>query len=182
MEEIVVSSERIYEGRGVNLRRDTVRLPSGRQTTREVVEHRKCVTILPIADDGRLLLVRQFRLPARAILLEAPAGNMDDGESPEETARRELREETGHDCRQLEPLLEFYPAPGFCEEYMYCFLATGLFEAGLAPDEDEILDVQKLKLDETLAAINERRIIDAKSIAIVFAYALRVAELKAPGP
>lgn len=181
MEEVVLSSERLYEGRVVNLRLDTVRLPSGRDTTREIVEHRNCVTILPIDDDQRLLLVRQFRLPARAVLLEAPAGNIDAGERPEETARRELREETGHDCRNLEPLLEFYPAPGFSEEYMYCFLATGLYESGLEPDEDEILELQRLTLEETLASIRERRIVDAKSIATILAYALRVAEGKAPG-
>lgn len=181
MEETVISSERLYEGRILNLRRDTVHLPSGRQSTREVVEHGDAVTILPVDASGDLLLVRQYRLPARAVLLELPAGNMDAGEKPEDTARRELREETGHDCANLELLLEFYPAPGFSEEYMYCFVATGLHESALDPDEDEELELATLTLDQALAAIDDRRIIDAKSIASILAYKLKAAgESSAP--
>ena len=170
MEERVLRSELIYEGRIVNLRVDTVELSGGRQSTREVVEHGDAVTILPVDDDGNLLLVRQYRLPAKAVLLEAPAGNMDDGETPEETAHRELREETGFDCRSLTRLTSFYPAPGFSEEFMYCFLATGLFESSASPDEDEEVEVTRYPLESALEAIQSGDIIDAKTIVAILSY------------
>ena len=172
LEEQVIASRRIYEGRIVSLRNDTVRLPSGRESVREVVEHANAVTILPVDDKGRLLLVRQYRLPARAVLLEAPAGNMDDGETPEETAHRELREETGHDCRELKPLPNFYPAPGFSEEFMYCFLATGLFESTADQDEDEDVRLEFHSLEAALTAIQGGEIVDAKTIVAILAYRL----------
>jgi ADP-ribose pyrophosphatase len=149
-----------------------VRLEDGREGKREVVEHRNAVTILPVDNEGRLVLVRQYRLPARAVLLEAPAGNMDEGETPEKTAHRELREETGYDCRKLRPLLNFYPAPGFSEEFMYCFLATGLFAAEGSPDEDEDVEVVRYSVESALEAIQSGDIIDAKTIVSVLAYRL----------
>jgi ADP-ribose diphosphatase len=173
VDERVVSSRRIYEGRVVNLRVDSVELPSGRKAEREVVKHGDAVTILPVDEDGKLVLVRQFRLPARSVLLEAPAGNMDDGETPEQTARRELREETGYDCHHLEPLVKFYPAPGFSEEFMHCFVASGLFESAPDADEDEELEATRLDLDEVIQMIHAGEIIDAKTIAAVLSYALQ---------
>jgi ADP-ribose pyrophosphatase len=173
VDERVVDSRRVYEGRIVNLRVDTVQLSSGRRAEREVVEHGNAVTILPVDADGKLVLVRQFRLPARAILLEAPAGNMDAGETPEQTARRELREETGYDCRDLRPLLKFYPAPGFSEEFMYCFVAIGLFESAAEADEDEELEATRFDLEDVIQMIRGGEIVDAKTIAIVLAYALQ---------
>jgi ADP-ribose pyrophosphatase len=175
LREEVVGSDRIYEGKILNLRVDRVRLSGGRESTREVVEHGNAVTILPVDDTGRLVLVRQYRLPARAILLEAPAGNMDQGETPEETAHRELREETGLGCRELTPLMNFYPAPGFSEEFMYSFLATGLFEAAASPDDDEEVEVVRFSVESALEAIQSGEVIDAKTIVAVLAYRLRLA-------
>ena len=170
MEERVLRSDRIYEGHILNLRVDTVRLSGGTQSTREVVEHGNAVTILPVDDEEYLLLVRQYRLPARAVLLEAPAGNMDDGETPEETAHRELREETGFDCRNLTPMASFYPAPGFSEEFMYCFLATGLFESQGSLDDDEDVEAVRYTLESALEAIQSGEIIDAKTIIAILSY------------
>ena len=169
-------SERLYEGRILNLRIDTVRLPDRRESAREVVEHSNAVTILPVDKDGQLVLLRQYRLPAKAVLLEAPAGNMDEGETPEETAHRELREETGYDCRELTPLLNFYPAPGFSEEFMYCFLATGLYESAASPDEDEEVEVVRYSVESALEAIQSGEIIDAKTIVSILAYRLLAAD------
>jgi ADP-ribose pyrophosphatase len=171
VEEEVLASNRIYEGRIVSLRVDTVRLRSGREATREVVEHSDAVTILPVDADGNLLLVQQFRLPARRVLLEAPAGNVDTGEAPEDTAHRELREETGFDCRNLSRILGFYPAPGFSEEFMHCFVASDLYEAEADADEDEDLTLVRMTLAEALAAIRDGDLIDAKTIATVLAHA-----------
>jgi ADP-ribose pyrophosphatase len=171
LEERVLRSERIYEGRIVNLRVDSVRLSSGRESSREVVEHGNAVTILPVDEEGNLLLVRQYRLPAKAVLLEAPAGNMDDGETPEKTAHRELREETGYDCRELKPLASFFPAPGFSEEFMYCFVATTLFESMADQDEDEDVELVRYSLESALEAIQSGEIIDAKTIVAILSYA-----------
>jgi ADP-ribose pyrophosphatase len=172
LEERVLRSQRVYDGKVVNLRVDSVRLSDGRQSTRDVVEHGNAVTILPVDDTGRLVLVRQYRLPARAILLEAPAGNMDQGETPEETAHRELREETGLDCRELTPLASFYPAPGFSEEFMYCFLATDLYESDGSPDDDEEVEVVRYTAPAALEAIQNGEIVDAKTIVVILAYRL----------
>jgi ADP-ribose pyrophosphatase len=136
-----------------------------------VVEHRDAVTILPVAGDGRLILVRQYRLPAGQVLLEAPAGNIDDGEAPEQTAHREIREETGYGCRRLEPLLAFYPAPGFSDEFMHCFVASDLFEAPLDPDEDEALQVEEVTLETALEMVRRGEIKDGKTICSLLAYA-----------
>ncbi|HEX5939999.1 MAG TPA: NUDIX hydrolase [Dehalococcoidia bacterium] len=130
------------------------------------------MTILPVDEEGNLLLVRQYRLPAKAVLLEAPAGNMDDGETPEESAHRELREETGFDCHQLTPLASFYPAPGFSEEFMYCFVAADLFESGADPDDDEDVELVRCSLESALQAIQSGEIVDAKTIVAILAYRL----------
>ncbi|MEX2236245.1 MAG: NUDIX hydrolase [Dehalococcoidia bacterium] len=174
MEEQILSSETIYKGKVLNLRIDSVRFPSGREGKREIVEHRDAVTLLPIDADGRLLLIRQFRLAAGQVLLEAPAGIVDPGESPKETAHRELREETGFDCRTLEPLLRFYPAPGFSEEFMHSFVASDLFESTADPDDDENIELARYSLDEAVELIATGEIIDAKTICVVLAYKLRL--------
>ena len=165
LNETVTSSERLYEGRVVNLRVDTVTLPNGKSGKREVVEHSGAIAALPLEPDGTVLLVRQFRLPAGGVLLEAPAGGIEAGEDPAECARRELSEEIGQTARTLTPLYAAYVAPGYCTEMIYGFLAEDLVPAPGHSDADEFVETVRMPLTEALAAIGDGRIQDAKTIA-----------------
>jgi len=168
-EEVTLSTERIHEGRIINLREDTVRLPSGREAKREIVEHRGAVCILPVLNDGRIVMVRQYRKPAEAALLEIPAGGLEAGEEPQLCAARELKEECGLTAARLTPLFSFYLAPGYSTELIHCFLAEGM-EAGEAePDEDENLEIEEYSLEELLPMIDDGRIQDSKTVAALLA-------------
>jgi ADP-ribose pyrophosphatase len=153
----------------VSLRVDRVKLPDGRSTVREVVEHAPVVAI--VALDGRedVLLVRQYRLPARQSLLEIPAGGVDPGESPEEAAQRELQEETGQRAGRLEHLCSFFTSAGYCDEYMHLYLATALEPSTLAADADENIEVVRLPLSDALRLIERGEICDAKTIVGLWA-------------
>src|SRR3989442_1262295 len=126
--EHVIATRRIYEGRIVRLREDTAELADGRTVLREVVEHTEVAAIVPVDSNGNIILVRQYRLPAREALLEIPAGGAEDSEGIEEAAQRELREETGYRARHLERLCGFFVSPGYCTEVIHVFLAAGLVE------------------------------------------------------
>jgi ADP-ribose pyrophosphatase len=163
--ETVTESTRIYEGRVVNLRVDSVRLPNGKKSKREVVEHGGAVAVVAMKDRDTVLLVRQFRLPAGKALLEIPAGGIEEGEAPEVSARRELAEEIGMVPGRLIPLFTAYLAPGYSSEKMYGFLALDLQEAPEDADEDEFVEIVTMSLEDALAAIANGEIEDSKSIA-----------------
>ena len=165
MEERTLESRRIYEGRVINLRIDTVLLPSGRQTKREVVEHGDCVAIIPLDSDGDVVLVRQFRKAAGKVLLEIPAGNVDPGESPEQAATRELGEETTLEAGKVERLIGFYTSPGYSSEYLHLYLATDLKHGKLSPMEDESIEVVRVPLSHIPRLVASGEICDGKSIA-----------------
>jgi ADP-ribose pyrophosphatase len=163
MPERTVSSHRPFSGRLLSLRVDEVELESGRRATREVVEHPGAVAIL--AWDGeRLAAVRQWRQAASADLLEIPAGTLEPGESPLDSAQRELAEECGLRAGGWEEGPSFYSAPGFSTELLTLFLATNLEAVDAAPPEDEVLERSWLTLADALAAIDDGRIRDAKSL------------------
>jgi ADP-ribose pyrophosphatase len=161
--ERVLRSRRIFEGRVVKLRVDTVELADGREATREIVEHDAVVAVVPLIGED-VLLVRQYRLPVGEMMLEVPAGGVDGGETPEEAARRELAEECGQRAGRLEPLGGFYVSPGFCDEFIHVFLATELAPVAAQPDEDESLEVVRATLAEALRLVEAGEIRDAKSI------------------
>lgn len=163
-----LQSEIIYPGRAFTIRRDRVRLPDGRTTNLDIVEHIGSVVILPVDEEDRLLFVRQYRHAAGLDLLELPAGTLNGDEAPEACARREVREETGMAAGQLEPLGGFYLAPGYSTEYMHVFLATDLYPAPLAADADEFLSVEKVPLAEALKLPARGLLPDAKSLAALF--------------
>ena len=163
--ERMVGRRDVYDGRVVQLHVDEVELPNGKRTTREVVEHADAVVVLPLDQSGMALLVRQYRYPIGKDLLEAPAGGIDPGESPEQAAQRELQEEIGYIAGSLERLGAFWTAPGFCTEYMYAYLARDLTPSSLAPDEDEEIVVERHSLNSIRAMIRDGRIVDAKTIA-----------------
>lgn len=162
--EITVASERIYNGRVINLRVDTVALPGGQHYKREIVEHRGAVAIAALDAEGDVLLVQQFRKAAGRQLLELPAGTLEPGEDPLRCARRELEEETGFRARQWERLAAFYTSPGFSTELLHLYLARDL-EAGRAANEvDEHLQLVKMSVADARRMIDTGEICDAKTI------------------
>ena len=166
MEERTLRSTRPWTGKRIAVRVDEVERVDGHRTTREVVEHPGAVAI--IAWDGeRLAVVRQWRHAPGRSLLEVPAGTLEPGEPPAETARRELAEECGLAAAAWEVGPRFYTAPGFTNELMHLYLATDLTDAPSLADPDEQLDPSWMLLDDALAAIDDGRIADAKSLVAI---------------
>ncbi|MFC1913644.1 NUDIX hydrolase [Chloroflexota bacterium] len=170
--EKTLTSKLVFDGRAVRLRVDTVQMPDGRETTREIVEHDDAVVIIAIDTEDNVLLVDQFRKPLEKELLEVPAGGIDPGEDAEAAARRELQEETGYLPGKLEPLGGFYSAPGYCTEYLYLYLATELTPSRLYAEDTEGIEVIRVPLSQVPALIASGRIRDAKSISGLLAWSL----------
>lgn len=164
-EERVTSAKRIYDGKVVNLRVDTVVLPGGKMAQREVVEHRGAVAIIPLKDDQTVIMVRQWRTPARASLLEIPAGSLDVGEDAGAAAMRELGEEINFQAGRMTRLFETYMAPGYSTEIIYYYLAEDLTPFQGEPDEDEDIEVVEVPLSEVMDRIRSGEIHDAKSVS-----------------
>ena len=161
-----------YRGRVVALRLDTVSLGEDATTLREIVEHGQSVVLVPVDWEGKVLLVRQFRKPVEDWLLEAPAGGLEDGESAEACAQRELREETGYQAGRLVRLGGFHASPGYCTEFLHMFVALGLSASPLTGDVDEAIEVVRLSWDEALAQVRSEGIRDAKTLAALWMYSL----------
>lgn len=162
--ERVLSSRRLYEGRILNLRVDTVELPGGGEATREIVEHAEVAATVPVEDDGTVTLVRQYRLAVGQALLEVPAGLVQPGEPLLEAARRELEEETGLRAARLRHLVSFYVSPGFTDERVHLFLAQGLSQGRPQNAPDERIQVVRLPLRQALALVERGDVQDAKSV------------------
>ncbi len=165
--ETVLASERVFSGSRIAVRVDDVEMADGRKARREVVEHPDAVVILALRDDGRIAFVRQWRHPTGRPLLELPAGRVDPGESPADTARRELREEVGLDPARLDFARGFYVAPGFANEFLHGFIARDCTESPLAADEDEELIVEWMPLGDAIERVESGEIIDAKSVILI---------------
>jgi ADP-ribose pyrophosphatase len=171
MEEHILRTQEIYNGRVVKLAVHDVQLPNGAEARREVVKHPGAVAIVAMDTARNVLMVRQFRLPAGKILREIPAGTLQDNELPDVCAVRELQEETGFRPGKLEKIGGIYLAPGYSTEYIHLYLATELTPSVLKGDDDEFLEVERLPLTDLLAMIDRGEIADAKSITAL----LRVA-------
>ncbi len=162
---VLVGSRRIYDGKVISLRIDNFRSPSGSVFEREVVEHPGAVAILPFLDNGQLLLIRQYRHAAGKVLLEIPAGTLDDREKPEDCARRELVEETGYEAQVMKEVLSCFLAPGYSSEKIHIFLASKLRMVGSRHEIDESIEIEPTDVKRAEAMINNGEIIDAKTIA-----------------
>ena len=163
--EIRISSKPIYNGHILKLRVDEVKLDNGKTANREIVEHRGATAMVPLLEDGRVILIRQYRYAASTELLEIPAGTLEPNEEPENCARRELEEETGYKCREMKKMLEIFLAPGYSTEKIHIYLATGLSETKTRLEEDERIDVEKVPLSIVLELVKKGSIRDAKTIA-----------------
>jgi ADP-ribose pyrophosphatase len=160
----LVSRRRIFEGRLVTLDVDRVIEPSGMEVEREILRHPGAAVLLAVTDERKVVLVRQYRHAAGELMLEAPAGTIDPGEEPSETARRELVEETGYFPNRLEKLTQFFPSPGVLEELMHLYLATDLERRVGSLDDDESLEPVELEWEQALALEIGKDVRDAKTI------------------
>ncbi len=163
--ERVTKTEHVYRGRAVHVRVDGVVKANGKKTTREVVEHVDCVVILPVDSEGNILLVRQYRHAVDKELLELPAGSIDPGETPEQAAIRELREETGYRPGKLDGLGGFYAAPGYCTEFLHFFRASHLEKSPLTAEDTDEIEVVPVSPAEVPSLVESGQICDAKTIA-----------------
>lgn len=168
----LLSSERLHTGRVLNLDLDTVRFPDGSTGRLEMIRHSGASAVLPFLDDPRsadprVLLIRQFRHAADDFIWEIPAGRLDPGEAPEDCARRELREETGFTARRLRHLTTIYTTPGFTDERIHLFAASGLEPGELAQESDEFVESHVKRWSEVMAMVTSGEIRDGKTIAAV---------------
>jgi ADP-ribose pyrophosphatase len=171
--ETKVSSEAVFDGKLLHVRRDTVRLPDGSHATREYVVHPGAVLVVPVLPDGRLVVERQYRYPVGEVFLEFPAGKLDPGEKEIETARRELAEEAGYTAAMWTPLGRIHSVVGYSDEAIDFFVAEGLTHVGAKLDAGEFLEVIAMSLPEMLAALDRGEITDAKTVAALLLYARR---------
>jgi ADP-ribose pyrophosphatase len=162
-----LSHERVYDGKVFDVDRDKVRMPNGRTVTVDVVRHPKSVVLIPIPEPGHVILIRQYRYPVNAFLWELPAGSVDDGESPEQAARRECHEEIGKVPATIVRMAAMLPTPGYCDEEMVFFRVSSLEEPteAAAVDEDEDIEAKTFELREAREMIRRGEIIDMKTVA-----------------
>lgn len=159
-----ISSRKIFSGKILGLSYDKVRLPNGKTASREKITHPGAVAVVAITDEYEVLLVRQYRYPINNITIEIPAGKLDKDELPENCAKRELAEEVGAIDGKLQLLSSFYTTPGFCNEVLHLFIATDFKISTNNLDEDEFLDIIKIKMETALLWIKEGKIKDSKTI------------------
>jgi len=162
--EIRIRSKKIFDGEILKLYLDEVRLPNGRKATREKVSHKGAVGIVPVTDKEHVILVRQYRYPVGEVTIEIPAGKIDRGEAPEICATRELAEEVGAVRGKLALLSSFYTTPGFCDEILHLFLATGFTRSENDLDDDEFLDIIDIDINTAVQWIGSGKIKDSKTI------------------
>ncbi|SCG83330.1 ADP-ribose pyrophosphatase [Proteiniborus sp. DW1] len=167
-EEKTMKSEKIYEGKILSVRVDTVELPDKKYSKREIVEHPGAVAIVAITDEKEIVLVKQFRKATETVLLEIPAGKLEINEHPQDCAIRELKEETGLEAKKIEYILDYYSSPGFANEKVHIFIASELLSGEAELEEDEYIDVVKVNMDEALEMINNGTIKDGKTIIGIF--------------
>jgi ADP-ribose pyrophosphatase len=171
LDEITLNSKMIFQGNVLNLRIDNIKLPDGEESKREVVEHSGGVTILPITDDNRIIMVKQYRKPVEEVVLELPAGKLEIDEEPAQCAKRELWEETGYRSDDVDLICSFYTTPGYSDELLYLYSAKSLYEAKIDRSEPgEFVEMCFLKREEIIDKIMSGKIKDAKTIIGLLAH------------
>ena len=164
-EEKTINSNSIFKGRVISLKVDDVLLPNGKESKREIVNHPGAVAVIAITKEGKLVLVEQYRKALERSIIEIPAGKLEPGEDPVDSAKRELEEETGYGCHDLTYLQSFATSPGFADEIIHLYVAKDLYkiENKAALDEDEFVEVYEVTLEEAEELMNNQKIYDAKT-------------------
>lgn len=164
-EEKTFSSQKIFEGKIISLRVDDVELPDGKRAKRELIDHPGAVAVIAITDEGKLILVEQYRKALDRSIIEIPAGKIEPGEDIEVTALRELEEETGYGAQQFDYLQSFATSPGFANEIIHIFVAQELYKIDkpAAGDEDEFIQLYECTIEEAEEMVLDQRIYDAKT-------------------
>ncbi|WP_307761128.1 NUDIX domain-containing protein [uncultured Phascolarctobacterium sp.] len=165
LDETFISSKVAFAGRLLKVNIDTVTLPNGRETTRELIHHPGAVAVVPILDDGSMVFVKQYRYPLGTVLYEIPAGKLDPDEDPDVCARRELSEETGYSAREWQKLTSIVTTPGFTDEVIHLYAAHGLEKHAQHTDEDEFIDVVALTPQQVKQMVLEGTIYDSKTLS-----------------
>ena len=165
LRETLIEGQVLHQGNFLTVRRDRVRLPDGRESTREYVVHPGAVVVVPLLDDGSVVMERQYRYPVDRVMLELPAGKLDAGEDPLQCGQRELLEETGYQAAEWAYAGAMQLAIGYSSEVIHIYFARGLRAGARALDEGEFLDVFKMDADDLLAACADGRVSDAKTLS-----------------
>jgi len=158
----------LHKGKFFDLYIDKVRLPDGRESTREYITHPGAAVILPLFKNGDIILIRQYRYPLQTVFLELPAGKLDENEAAEICAERELLEETGYHAKELNLLTKFYPCIGYSDEEMWLYLATDLHEMSQNTDHDEFIQAERVPYIEALELVKKGQITDLKSMVSLY--------------
>ena len=161
----------LIEGKILKVYRDTIQIPNGKTVAYDFIGHQGAAAVLPVTEDGRILMVRQYRNALDRFTLEIPAGGLEGPDEPtKDAAFRELEEETGYRCEQIEFLISIYPTVAYCNEKIDVYLARNLKKTHQHLDEDEFLNVEEWDLDDLLEMIYAGRIQDAKTVGALLAY------------
>ncbi|HOQ76433.1 MAG TPA: NUDIX hydrolase [Thermoclostridium sp.] len=163
--EKTIRTEPVHKGFIFDIERLTVELPNGKAAYRDVIRHSGASVIVPITEDGHVILVEQYRKPVEEVSLELPAGRLNEGEDPARCAARELKEETGYTASRLVKILTLYPAAAYSDEVLHVYVATGLSKGEASPDEDEVIQAFKYKMDDVIKMIMDGAIKDSKTVS-----------------
>ena len=166
--EAFVSSKSVFKGRMLQLTVDTVKLPNGRTAEREVVVHPGAIAVLPLLEDGKVVLVAQYRHAIRKILWEVPAGKLDEGEKPDDCVLRELEEETGYHAQKIQYLGSVFTTPGFSNEIIYLYQASQLVFTHQHTDDDEFIETGKFSIAQIKEMVKNGEICDSKTLNIFY--------------
>ncbi len=164
LKETRLSTTQVYKGSFLDVRRDQVSLPNGKTSVREWINHPGAACIIPVLPNGKIALIKQYRYPVQAEMIELPAGKLDVGETPEECARRELEEEIGYSAGKLTFVCNIHPAIGFASEKMWIYIAEDLTKTTDNTDYDEFLELMPTELDEAVQMVWDGKITDVKTI------------------
>ncbi|MGM0899972.1 MAG: NUDIX hydrolase [Bacillota bacterium] len=175
LEEKTLHTEQIFSGRVISLQVEEVELPNGKTSKREIIKHPGAVAVIAITDDEKIVMVEQYRKALERNIIEIPAGKLEKDEEPKRCAIRELEEETGYECQNIDWLISFYTSPGFADELVHLYVATGLKKKidAAALDEDEFVNVVEVSLGEAVELMKDQKIYDAKT-----AFAVQYLQLK----
>ena len=169
-QEKTLSSKMIFNGRAVNLRVDTIQMPDGRQTTREIIEHGNCIAVIAVDEDNNVLLVSQYRESVEKELLEIVAGGIEPGEDAATAVKREMQEEIGYLPQKMESLGGYYLAPGYSTEFLYLYLATDLLPSRLVAEDTEGINIVRVPVSQIRRLLASGKICDGKSIAGLYMF------------